>query len=326
MRRVATISIAAVLGLSFIFLLAGRRLGELGGYVRATAATGVEELEDNLPQEIHDRKLANDLDAARQDLIDRQVQLNLSRRQLTDLQSDVERLAASVARRKRLLAEAYPVLRQATDENLPTVIFASHEQPLAAFQADVDELMAQQERESRQLEIKRDGLTRLETSVREGETALAEMRRALESTEQEVAVLKSRRGQAEIEANTLDMIASVTEGADAKASSINQSLTRLRTDVDELEAQNEARRDLAPVGDRPMDNQVARNWSRLETLKAIADEQHAEEQPAVARKPVANVAPKSEKRTAEKVVIEIQSRDADVQVDRPAEAEATTED
>jgi len=326
MRRLITIFAVSAVSLAALFLIAGRRLSDLSGYVRATAATGIDEVEDNLPKEIHDRKLANEIEAARQDLIDRQVQLNLSRRQLDQLQSDVERLTGSVARRKRLLAEAYPVLQQAIDQEQHLVVFASQQQSLDAFQADLDELMAQQERESRQLEIKQEGLQRLQTSVREGETALAEMRRALETAEQEVAVLKSRRGQAEMESATLDMIASVTSEGDAAATTINGSLTRLRTEVDQMEARNEARRDLAPVADRPMDNQVARSWSRLETLRAIHDEFGNEgDGPSVAdsgddaAQPVATGGPEvdddetaatapTKNIAADKVVIEIQSR------------------
>ncbi|HND56744.1 MAG TPA: hypothetical protein PLV92_30205, partial [Pirellulaceae bacterium] len=204
-------SIGVAVGLVVVlFLVAGRRIGELSGYARATADTTVDGLTDSLPQEIRDRKIDRDIKAARLDLIDRQVQLNLSQGQIQQLQKDVEQLQASVGRRQRLLSEAYPVLKRAVAKKEADVQFAGTKFTLRDFQREVDDLMSQQDRETRQLKIKQDGLARLEKSVADGDRAISEMRSAMESSEQEVAVLKARRQQAEVESTTLDMIASVT--------------------------------------------------------------------------------------------------------------------
>lgn len=164
--------------LTGLYLVAGRRIGELTGYARATADTTVDGITDNLPQEIRDRKIEQDLKAARQDLIDRQVQLNLSQGQIEQLRKDVEQLHASVERRQRLLSEAYPVLKQAVAKKKAEVQFASTKLALSDFQREIDDLMSQQDRETRQLKIKQDGLARLEKSAADGERAIAELRQA----------------------------------------------------------------------------------------------------------------------------------------------------
>jgi polyhydroxyalkanoate synthesis regulator phasin len=250
--------------------MSARSVSDLTGYFQATADTTVDNLTEHIPEPIQDRKLENELHVARQQLIDRQVELNLSRSQVDRLRKDVQDLDGSVARRQRLLAEAYPVMKDAVDQQRTSVRFASTDFTMAGFQKEVDDLLAQQERESRQRAIKRDGLARLEKSLTDGEWALTEMRTALEGLDQEVAVLKSRREQAQVEGATLDLISSATTGQQTVASSVGQSVDRLKTDVAKLEARNDVRRDLAPVAARPS-NQLGRAWSRLESLKAIRD-------------------------------------------------------
>jgi hypothetical protein len=68
----------------------------------------------------------------------------------------VQNLEGSVARCQRLLAEAYPVMKDAVDQQQTAVRFASTDFAMPDFQKEVDDLLAQQERESRQLAIKRD--------------------------------------------------------------------------------------------------------------------------------------------------------------------------
>jgi predicted nucleic acid-binding Zn-ribbon protein len=239
----------------------------------------------------------NELQVARQQLIDRQVELNLSRSQVEQLRKDVQNLDASVARRQRLLAEAYPVMKDAVARNQATVRFASTDFSMADFQKEVDDLMTLQERESRQREIKRDGLARLEKSLTEGERALTEMRTSLDGLDQEVAVLKSRREQAQVEAATLDLISSATAGQQTVAAAVGQNVDRLKQDVQKIEARNEARRSLAPADARPS-NQLGRAWSRLEALKTYHDAEAAQPHAASA-KPAANVAAKKSKKPAE---------------------------
>jgi chromosome segregation ATPase len=273
--------------LAGLFWVSRAGLGELGGYFRATADTTVEGLTDQVPKEIRDRKMENDLRQARQQLIDRQVALNVSRSQIDTLRADVQRLEASVARRERLLVEAYPVWKQAVDEEKSTVFFASTDFSVPDFQAEIDKLMTEQDRETRQLAAKREGLQRLEKSLQDGERALADMRLALEGIEQEVALLKSRREQADIEASTLDMISTVTAHHQNTATSVGSGVDRLKTEVEQLEARNEARRTLAPVA-VGNENRLTRAWTRLESLKAYYDEHAAGQAAETAQAPAAN--------------------------------------
>jgi hypothetical protein len=249
------------------YVVAGRSLGELAGYFRASADGTVAQLEEQLPQEVHDRKLAHDLTTVRKEVIERQVKLSQSKTQIAQLRDDVQKLEASLAVRKRLLAEAYPILEAATRDNVTQVRFANADYPLADFQREVDDLLAMQDSETKQLDIKQSGLARLERSEREGELALTEMRRALDAAEQEVAVLKSRREQAETESQTLDMVASVASASAVTSDNVGKSLNRLRTDVSRLESENDAKRGMAPVAGRQSTNQLARQWNRLEELK-----------------------------------------------------------
>ena len=273
-RKLAVLTGCLVVVICGLFVVSSRSLSELTGYFRATADTTVDNLAQQVPDAIHDRKLENERQVARQQLIDRQVELSLSRSQLEQLRKDLTNLDASVARRQRLLAEAYLVMKTAVAGNQAIIRFASTDFAMADFQKEVDDLLALQQRESRQREIKGEGLARLEKSLSEGERALTQMCAALEQLDQEVAVLRSRREQAQVESATLDLIASATAGRQNVADDVNQTVVRLKQDVQKMEARNEARRSLAPVDARP-GSQVGRAWSRLEALKAYHDAEAA---------------------------------------------------
>ena len=245
---------------------------EVDGYARATAESVAERVADAIPVEIHDRKVDHEVSAVRQEIIDRQVQMNLSQRQIERLEQEVAGLTTSVERRKRLLVEAYPVLKSAIDGQQQTVKFANQEHSLADFQKEIDDLLAMQDRETRQVEIKRVGLARLKKSAEEGQLALNEMKSALDHSEQEVAVLRSRRDQAEVESSTLDLVSSATSKRETVGTVMNDGLTKLKGNVDKLEARNEARRGMTSVGQRPSSTSVGRSWNRLESLKAIHDD------------------------------------------------------
>lgn len=290
-----------------LFWLAGRSTQELKNLVRASADTAVDEVTGSLPTEVHDKKLDHELKQVRRDLIDRQAQMNLSKRQIDQLTADVEKLELSTARRQRLLVEAYPVLKTATDGGLKTVKFANEDHALADFQKEIDDLLVMQDRETRQLEIKKTGLARLKKSSEEGEAALADIRNGLETTEQEVAVLRSRREQAEVETHALDLVNAATANHDTVASMLNQSVERLRTNVDKSEARNEARRSTASVTARQGTQSVARSFNRLESLKAIHDATPVAPS-SVETKP-AETTTEVKSLEASKVVIEIQAKD-----------------
>ena len=302
MRKIVVALGVMVGSLVGVFALAGRGTHEFTGFVKASAETAADGVTESLPEEVHDRKMTQEMTQVRLDLIDRQVQMNLSTRKIEELTSDVAKLAGSTERRQRLLGEAYPILKAAIDNQQPTVKWANQEFSLAHFQKEIDDLLAMQDREAHQLTIKRDGLVGLQKSVAEGERALADMRRGLDDTEQQVAVLKTRREQAEVESQTLDLVNAATTNQDTVAASLNKSVDRLKENVTKTEARNEARRSTASVAERAGSNQVARSFNRLESLKAIHDATPASSKPDA--KPAAKAGVQSIE--ASKVVIEIQ--------------------
>ena len=287
-----------------VFALAGRGTHEMKGFVKATADTAATGVTESIPEAIHDRKIDQEMKQVRLDLIDRQVQMNLSTRKIEELSSEVTKLEGSTERRQRLLGEAYPILKAAIDDQKSSLKWANQDFALPAFQKEIDDLLAMQDRETHQLTIKRDGLNRLKKSVDEGELALTEMKRGLEDTEQKVALLQTRREQAEVETQTLDLVSSATTNADTVTASLNKSVDRLKDNVGKTEARNEARRGTASIAERIGSNQVSRSFNRLESLKAIHD---ATAKPAAS---TAESAPatKAETQTIEasKIVIEIQ--------------------
>jgi chromosome segregation ATPase len=304
MKKLVSGIVSVVVVLCGLFIAAGRHVGELRGYFHASADKTVDGLVSSLPKEVIERKLDHDLRQQRRELIDQQVQLNLSRNQISELRSDVEKLETNVTQRKRLLSEAYPILKAAIDGGQETVKFANTDYTLSNFQREVDELLTLQDRETRQMEIKQQGLDRLERGEKEGLQALADMRSALENTEMEVEVLKHRREQAEMESKTLDTVAAITSKRPDVESSVSQGLNKIRGDVKQLEARNEARRVLSPVNERPT-NQLTKHWNRLETLKAIHDEATPATTP---ESNPATTAGETRSLEADKVVIEIQSK------------------
>jgi chromosome segregation ATPase len=271
MTKVLKVTAGGVVGLALLYLVAGRSLLDLAGYFRASADNTVAHLEDQIPDEVHDRKLDHELASVRNEVIERQVQLSQSKSQISQLRDDVQKLEKTLATRQRLLTEAYPILESAERDGVKEVRFASADYKLGDFQREIDDLMASQDSESKQLQIKKSGLARLEKSEREAELALADMRHALDGAEHEVAVLKSRREQASVESRTLDMVTSVSDGVHATTEGVGRSLDRLRDNVARKEAVNDAKRSLAPVNSRQSSNQLARQWNRLEALRKYQD-------------------------------------------------------
>lgn len=271
MKKIVMALVVVASGTAGIFAISGRGTQEIKGLVKASANKAVGGVTESFSEGVHDTKTDQEIKAVKLELIDKKVAMSLSQRRIDGLAAEVAALEGSVERRQRLLAEAYPVLKQALDDGVKTVKFANEEQALGAFQVELDDLIAAQDRETRQLEVKRDGLARLKKSAEEGDAAVADMRRSLDSTEQEVAVLRSRREQAEIESQTLDLVSAATTDTDSVATSLNASVERLRANVDETEARNEARRGVASVSERSRSSNISRSFNRIETLKAIFD-------------------------------------------------------
>jgi hypothetical protein len=105
---------------------------------------------------------------------------------------------------------------------------------------------------------------------------LADSGRALDAAEHEVALLKSRREHAEIEGRTTALVNAITDSLKAPRESVGESLGRLRDEVAQLESRNEAERTLAPADNRPGAETIVREFDRLQALKAVQTEIHAE--------------------------------------------------
>ncbi len=259
--------LAALIGL---VVVSSRSVYDLSGYFQATADQTVDNLTGQLPTEVRDRKMEKELRGAKQELIDRQVALNLSRNQVEQLQKEIAALEISVAGREQLLADAYPVLRKAIERQDEHIRFASTEFTMGEFQQEIDDLLTEQDRQTRQLEIKRQGWSSIEASLGAGEQAVAEMRNAMENVEQEVATLKTRREQAEMEASTLDLISSVTASQNTAAATIGENVDRMKQQIEALEARNEARRAMTPTAET-LEGRLPRAYGRLDTLKSYHD-------------------------------------------------------
>jgi chromosome segregation ATPase len=258
-----------------LYFVADRRVGDLLRLVRASADLTVDGLEAEIPQEVHDRRRQHELATLRQDLLDRQVQLTRSKSRVAEIQKEIDRLVAGVERRQRLLGEATPVLEQATEQHLESVIFAQQPLSLAAFQQELDQLLAQQQHEERQLEIQRQGIVRLQQTEEQAEASLQQLQHTLAQAEQEVELLMARRAQAEVEKQTLDMALAVTEPRRSGEDALAGSVARLREEVQDLETRNQARRANAPTGSVASSNRLSRQWDRLEALRAIRDRRPA---------------------------------------------------
>ncbi len=275
MKKSMKIAAGSVVGLGLLFWVAGRSLEDLAGYFRASAGETVSQLEDQIPDEVHDRKLANELTSVRKEVIEREVQLSQSKTQIAQLRDEVSKLEHTLAARKRLLTEAFPLLQVAEQQASQKVRFVNADYKLVDFQREIDDLMASQESETKQLAIKQSGLVRLEKSEKEAESALVDMRHALDGAEHEVAILKSRREQADVESKTLDMVTAASDGVHTTTEGVGRSLERLRDNVSRKEAVNEAKRGLDPVRSRASTNQIARQWNRLEALRKYQDESNS---------------------------------------------------
>jgi chromosome segregation ATPase len=273
-------TVAILVGLG---LVAGRAMRDAAGYVRASAETTVDGLADGLPREVRDKKLDNDLAHVRAELVERRVKLNQSARQIEQLRTELKAQAERAERDRLVLVEAGPILEAATREKQATVKFATAEVSLADFQHEIDDLLARRARDTQELTIKSDVLTRLEGRQRQAEQALADSGRALEAAEREVALLKSRREHAEIEGRTIALVTAISDSLKAPRESIGESLGRLRDEVDQLESRNEAQRTLAPVAGRPAGETLVREFERVQALRALRAQARAEK--AAAEKP-----------------------------------------
>ena len=268
MKKLATIIGSGVLSLTVLVAMSGRGFQELFGYVKATADTTVNEMESSVPASVRDQKVRNDIEQARGDVIDRRVKLSLVESEIQRLNAEVRSLSAAVDRRKSILAEAYPTLEQVTSGSLIQVRFAGEDWSATEFSGEIDRQLLEQDRDEKQLSIRREALDRLTASVEEGRKALSEMQTALTTAEDEFNTLVTRREQASNESETLDLITAVGRNKDTATAAIGSGLEDLRSNVEKAEATNIARREMAPASQQPS-SKLSVAWARLERLKSL---------------------------------------------------------
>ena len=273
MKKLATIIGSGVLSLTVLVAMSGRGFQELFGYVKATADTTVNEMESSVPASVRDQKVRNDIEQARGDVIDRRVKLSLVESEIQRLNTEVSSLSAAVDRRKSILAEAYPTLEQVTSGSLIQVRFAGEDWSATEFSGEIDRQLLEQDRDEKQLSIRREALDRLTASVEEGRKALSEMQTALTTAEDEFNTLVTRREQASNESETLDLITAVGRNKDTATAAIGSGLEDLRSTVEKAEATNIARREMAPANQQPS-SKLSVAWARLERLKSLCTISH----------------------------------------------------
>ncbi|HQX50846.1 MAG TPA: hypothetical protein PLY87_26350 [Planctomycetaceae bacterium] len=275
MKKLMIITGSCFMSLVLLVSFSSRSLKELFGYAKATADTTVNQLEEKVPNAIRDQKLQNDIDQARGDIIDRRVKLNLAATEIRKMQDEIEQLSGAVSRRETILAEAYPALETAAKDRLTEVTFAGTKWLPTELGSEIDRLLMQQDRDERQLSIRREALVRLEKSVEDGSSAITQMESKLVEAENEFQVLVVRRDQAENENELLDLVAAAGRKGNTATAQIGTNLSGIRTNVEELEARNEARRDTVPAGNGEK-SRLTQAYDRLERLKSLHEKLHAE--------------------------------------------------
>ncbi|MCA8995035.1 MAG: hypothetical protein KDA88_23865 [Planctomycetaceae bacterium] len=273
-KKLAMIGATVLSLLALVEVLSDVNVKEILGYAKATADTTVRQIEDNVPTVIQDQKLKNDIDEARGEIIDRRVKLNLAASEIRRMEDENQQLELAIKRRETILADAYPALKAAAKDRINEVVFAGTKWLPSELGAEIDKLLMEQDRDERQLTIRRDALQRLIQSVEQGSAAIAQMESKLLEAENEFQALVLRRGQAENENELLDLVAAAGIRGNSAAAQLGRNLEGLRGDVESLEARNEARREAVPVGDR-VESRLPQAYNRLERLKALHEEHSA---------------------------------------------------
>lgn len=273
MSRVILLSIFVVGLVSVgIFLAAGRSISELVAYLQAGATTTVNSLEEKIPDAVTDAKTVAELATARRQLVDRRVQMNLSQNQVKKLEQEFATLEKSVSARTQVLASAYPALERALQDDASQVVFVSQTFALPDFQREIDDLLALQEQDETTLEIKLASLERLQTSIAEGEATLAELQRQITQVEEQYSVMKTRRQQAHLESEALDFVDQASSEQGSVTAQLAQSVQKMVDKVQQIEARNDARREVSSVERRSQTNRIAKPHQRLEALKRYASQ------------------------------------------------------
>lgn len=250
---------------------AGQAVHSARGYTRATLETSAEQLEQRLPEGLRDRKLANDLEEFRGEIVQRRAQLNLAAVERTRLQSLVVELESGVERRSVLLRDAAAAVAEPVGESKATVLFAGREWSESQFADELERLTSEQEREQRRLEEQRQALVQLEEVLAAGRGLVGEMEDLLRQSEAEWQSLNLRREQANGRRQLLDLVESAGRTGGSAAAEIGRLLEGLRSEVAEAEATNVARGELRTDGESEL-SRAARRQDLLERLRRVGGE------------------------------------------------------
>jgi DNA repair exonuclease SbcCD ATPase subunit len=248
-----------------ILLSAGRGFSGAHGYARATIEHSARQVEQQLPTGVRDRKLANDLEEFREEIVQRRAKLNLAAAEQTRLQQLTVELESAIERRSVLLRDA-AVAAEPVPEGKGTVLFAGREWSGTQFADELERLTGEQEREQRRLEEQRDALVELEGVLAEGRAVVGEMEDLLRQSESEWQSLQLRREQAGSRRQLLDLVESAGRTGGSAAAEIGRHLEGLRSEVAEAEATNAARGNLRDGQESEL-SRVARHQDLLERLR-----------------------------------------------------------
>ena len=251
-----------------ILMSAGRGFSAAQGYARATLEHSARQVEQQLPGEVRDRKLANDLAAFREEIVQRRAKLNLAVLERTRLQQLVSDLELGIERRSVLLRDAAAAAAEPLAEGQGTVLFAGREWSETQFADELERLTGEQEREQRRLEEQREALVQLEEVLAAGRGLVGEMEDLLRRSEAEWQSLQLRREQAGSRRQLLDLVESTGRTGGSAAAEIGRHLEGLRSEVAEAEATNVARGNLHDGQESEL-SRVAKRQELLERLRRV---------------------------------------------------------
>lgn len=251
-----------------ILMSAGRGFSAAQGYARATLEHSARQVEQQLPGEVRDRKLANDLAAFREEIVQRRAKLNLAVLERTRLQQLVGDLELGIERRSVLLRDAAAAAAEPLAEGQGTVLFAGREWSETQFADELERLTGEQEREQRRLEEQREALVQLEEVLAAGRGLVGEMEDLLRRSEAEWQSLQLRREQAGSRRQLLDLVESTGRTGGSAAAEIGRHLEGLRSEVAEAEATNVARGNLHDGQESEL-SRVAKRQELLERLRRV---------------------------------------------------------
>ena len=252
-----------------ILISAGRGFSAAQGYARATIEHSARQVEQQLPGEVRDRKLANDLADFRDEIVQQRARLNLAVVERTRLQRLVGELESATERRSVLLRDAAAVVAKPLAAGQGTVFFAGREWSEAQFGDELERLTEEQEREQRRLGEQREAIVQLEEVLAAGRGLVGEMEDLLRRSEAEWQSLQLRREQAGSRRQLLDLVESAGRTGNSAAAEIGRLLEGLRSEVAEAEATNVARRNLHDDQESELSRAVKRQ-DLLERLRRLS--------------------------------------------------------